>query len=121
MSTKGDIERGRDPTGWVVICLSAIILAIIFAIIIYLIYRDINSPQVIQRCNPGLCKVNKSTGFRSCPAVGSTVGIVVTPGAEICTSRSYCNNPGFTCAVNQDQTLNCEGVCDVSGCKCIAN
>ena len=121
MSTNHDKELGRDPTAWVVICVMAIILTAFFAIVIYLIYKDINAPQVTFRCNPGLCKTNVSTGFKSCPSPGDTIGIQVTPGAELCQSGDWCNNPKAPCAVLNDQTLSCNGVCDPGvACRCVA-
>jgi len=119
MSTKSDFEKNRDPTGWLVICVAAISLAIIFAIIFYLMYSDINAPVVVQRCNPGLCKFNVTTGIKTCPGVGDTVGVEVTPGLEACSSKSYCNEPDHPCALLSNQTLDCSGVCDIAGCRCV--
>lgn len=109
----------KDATGWLVICAFAIILAVIFAIIIYLLYQDIRAPDAIQRCNVGMCKFSIITGVKTCPEASSTVGIRVFPGAEFCTSRNYCQHPGYTCAVQADQSVRCDGICDTAECKCV--
>lgn len=124
MERKGknpNAEKSKDPTGWLVICVSAIILTIVFCIIAYLLTTDIRAPQVEQRCPVGLCKFSVFTGVKTCPEPGSTVGIQLAQGAEFCTSADYCQQSKYQCAVQADQTLNCDGICDQPKCRCVAN
>jgi hypothetical protein len=111
--------RKEDPQGWFVICLFAIMVVIIVCAVIYLIELDIKAPIVQQRCNPGVCKFDVFTGVKTCPAAGDTTGIQLEEGPEFCTSADYCQHPGYSCAVLADQTLNCDGTCDVTMCRCV--
>ncbi len=114
-------KKETDPSGWFVIALVIVVLTVIFAIVIYLFYVDIKAPQVIQRCNPGLCKFSIFTGVKTCPGVGDPVGVQLLPGTEWCTSANFCQKEGFTCAVQADQSVSCDGICDTPQCRCIAN
>lgn len=114
-------KQRKDPTGWLVVCIFAILLTVFFCIIVYLMIVDIRAPQVEQRCPVGLCKFSVFTGVKTCPAPGDTVGVQLSQGSEYCTSADYCQQSKYQCAVLADQTLNCDGVCDQPKCRCVAN
>lgn len=118
---RGEKPKAKDPTGWVTIGIYAVLMAIIIAAVMYALYRDIKAPQVVQRCVPGLCKFNVFSGVKTCPNPGDTVGVQLLEGNEFCTSANYCQQPKYQCAVNLDQTLNCDGECDHPDCRCVAN
>lgn len=114
-------------TGWLVLAITIIILAIIFAWLFIAVQSDTVGATVIQRCEPGVCLFSTVTGIKTCPAPGDTVGIQVQLGAEFCTSRDYCQQPGYQCAVQPDQTVLCNGVCNNpagstgnESCRCVA-
>lgn len=111
----------KDPTGWVAIGTFAVVFAIIVAIIVYAMFVDIRAPKVVQRCVPGLCKFNIFTGIKTCPNPGDTVGVQLLEGNEYCTSANYCQQTKYQCAVNLDQSINCDGECDHPQCRCVAN
>ena len=87
-----------------------------------LLYRESNAPEVNQRCAPGLCAFSSITGVKRCPTPGSTEGLAIDLGLEFCTTRDYCQNSNYPCAVQPDQTLNCDGVCGEGneGCRCVS-
>lgn len=118
-----ETQGSRKATGWLALAITVIVLTIIFAWIIVAMIRDSVQDEVIQRCNPGLCKFSTISGIKTCPAVGDPIGIRVNLGAEFCTSRDYCQKPGFTCAVQADQTLLCAGECGPGNpqCRCVAD
>ena len=91
--------------------------------ILYSIKVDANAPDVINRCSVGLCAFDIITGIKRCPDPGATVGLRIAAGAEKCTTRDYCQPNNFTCAVQLDQTLKCNGVCGTGNeqCRCIAD
>jgi len=115
-------------TGWLVIAIIIIVLAIIFSWLFISMTSDTVGANVVQRCNPSVCKFNTITGQKTCPAPGDTLGIQVELGAEFCSSRDYCQQPGFQCAVQPDQTVLCNGVCNNPAgftgneqCSCTSN
>lgn len=110
-----------DTTGWLILAVVVVVLAIFFAWLIYTLYRDANSADVVQRCSPGLCKFSILTGVKTCPNPGDTLGVRVTAGSEFCTSENYCQNEPFNCAVQLDQSVNCTGVCGPGNdrCRCV--
>ena len=113
--------RKQDSTAWLTIAVFAVLLAIIFAVVIYSFYRDIKAPQVITRCAPGMCKFSVYTGVKTCPGDGDTEGVQILEGTEFCTTADYCQNQQYPCAVQANQQLNCAGVCDTPQCRCVAN
>jgi hypothetical protein len=114
-------NKNRDPTGWLVICIFAVIITVIFCIIWYQMIVDIRAPQVEQRCPVGLCKFSVFTGIKTCPSPGDTLGVQLAQGSEFCTSADFCQNSNYQCAVLSNQTLNCDGVCDQPKCRCVPN
>ena len=122
---KSDIKAPPDPTtkgkGWFVVVVVMIILIAFTTWMVVLLFRESNAPLVIQRCNPGLCAFSSITGIKRCP-VDDVQGIEVNLGLEFCTSRDYCQNNNFPCAVQADQSLNCAGVCGAGNeeCRCVS-
>jgi hypothetical protein len=113
--------KKKDPTGWVVIGAFAVLFAIVVCVIIYLIYKDINSAVVVQRCKPGMCKFDIFTGRKTCPNPGDPLGIEMREGNEWCTSADFCQQERYQCAVQSDQSIDCTGECDQPKCRCVAN
>ena len=113
----------NDWTSWLVLATILVVIVVVFGIIIYIVYKDSQAPDVINRCAPGLCAFNTVTGIKRCPDAGDNVGLRIALGFEACTTENYCQAQGFTCAVQLDQTLNCEGECGPNNdrCRCIAN
>ena len=120
---KKDVKAPPDPSlkgkGWAVIAAILVILVIFTIWMIALVFGDTNAPIVNQRCNPGVCAFNTITGIKRCPSNSNTQGLIIDLGLEFCTTRDFCQNNSFPCAVQADQTLNCEGVCDVIACRCV--
>lgn len=117
------VSKKTDPQGWLVLAIVVVIITIVFAWLIVSLWKDANSPNVIQRCNPGLCKFNLLTGVKTCPNPSDTIGIQASSGIERCTSRDHCQVAGFTCAVQPDQSVDCNGVCGSgnSQCRCVSD
>ena len=122
---KEDIRASPDPSakgkGWAVIAIMVVILVAFTVWMIVLLYREQNAPIVNQRCNIGVCAFSAITGIKRCPPTGDTEGLIIDLGMEFCTTEDYCQNKDFPCAVQADQTLNCEGVCNIPTCRCVAN
>lgn len=101
-----------------------IVIAVVAAIcyFVYILYSRANEDIVIQRCPVGLCKFDVITGEKRCPASAATEGIQIDFGKEFCTSRNYCQNVNFPCALQLDGTVDCSGICGLgnNGCKCLA-
>lgn len=115
-----DVNSG----GWLVIALIAIIFTIVLAWIIVALIKDSTGAEVIQRCNPGLCKFSTISGVKTCPTTEEEAqGIRVNLGAEFCTSRDYCQKQNYQCAVQLDQTVLCDGVCGFGNeqCRCVSS
>ena len=112
----------KDNTGWIVLVVILVIVVLVYGFIIYSVRQDANAPEVINNCDPGLCAFSIVTGIKRCPPDNNTK-IRFGPGAEFCTSRNYCQERNYTCAVQSDQTLNCSGVCGTGNdeCRCIQN
>lgn len=123
LQENNSISRQKDTSGWLVIALIVIILAIVIGFVIVALFVDANTAITIQRCPLGLCKFDRLTGIKTCPEPTDTKGIIYNTGIELCTTADYCQPDGFTCAVQTDQTLNCNGICGPGNakCKCIAN
>ena len=124
---KENIRSAPDPSlkgkGWAVIAIMVVILVAFTVWMIVLLSREQNAPVVNQRCNVGLCAFSAITGIKRCPAAGDTEGLIIDLGMEFCTTRDYCQNNNFPCAVQIDQTLDCSGVCGPgnNSCRCVAN
>lgn len=116
-------KKVTDDTGFIVLAILLVFVVFIFMFIFYSIKNDANAPDVINRCGVGLCAFDIITGIKRCPEPGATVGLRIAAGAEKCTTRDYCQSSGFTCAVQLDQSLNCDGVCGPGNekCRCIAD
>ncbi|MFS8159227.1 MAG: hypothetical protein ACMG6E_03265 [Candidatus Roizmanbacteria bacterium] len=116
-------QQPVDTSGWLVLAIIVLILVIVFAFIITALVVDANAPKPIQRCPTGLCKFNTTTGIKTCPNFADDTGIAVTVGLEYCTTDDYCQQPGYTCAVQSNQTLDCSGSCGDgnSKCRCVSN
>ena len=116
-------RRPKSTTGWLILAIITVVLAIFFTWLIISLLRDANDTNVIQRCDPGLCKFSTITGIKTCPDVGDTQGIQLDVGLEFCTSEDYCQERNYTCALQLDQSVDCDGVCGPGNgrCRCIAN
>jgi hypothetical protein len=114
-------RRKKDPSGWLVISAFIVLFTIVVCVVIWLIFKDVNSADVVQRCKPGLCKFEIFTGRKTCPNPGDTVGIRLEEGNEYCTSADFCQQERYQCAVQSDQSIDCTGECDTPKCRCVAN
>lgn len=127
VSLRKDVRAPPDPAakgkGWFVIAVVVIILVIFTVWMIVLLSQESNAPIVNQRCSPGLCAFSAITGIKRCPVPSDTQGLIIDLGLEFCTTEDYCQNNNYPCAVQVDQTLNCEGVCGVGNpsCRCVPN
>lgn len=112
-----------DRTRIYVYALTFIIIVAVFAWIIYSMISESNAQPVNNVCPVGACSFNVLTGVKKCPAPGDTKPIVIALGAESCTSKDYCQQSQYRCAVLANQTLDCNGVCGPSnsGCRCVAS
>lgn len=124
---KKDFRAPPDPSikakGWTVIAIVLVVLVAFTVWMIVLLYTEKNAPIVNQRCNPGLCAFSAITGIKRCPTAGDTQGLSINLGMEFCTTKDYCQNNNYPCAVQLDQSLDCTGVCGVSNpaCRCVPN
>jgi len=109
-----------DDTAWIVLAAVVVLVVLTFAFIFWQVNIDAHPAEIINVCNPGLCKFSTLSGIKTCPP-NNTDQLRFQPGAEFCTSKNYCQWRNYTCAVQLDQTLNCAGVCGVGNeeCRCI--
>src|SRR4030042_4687117 len=109
-----------EETAWIVLATVVVLVVLTFAFIFWQIRIDAHPAEVINGCNPGLCKFSTLTGIKTCPP-NNTEQVRFQPGAEFCTSKNYCQWRNFTCAVQLDQTLDCAGICGTGNeeCRCI--
>lgn len=110
-----------DPQGWLVLAITLVVLIAFFAWLYLSVSQDANTGEVIQTCKPGLCAFDIFSGVKKCPAPGQVDGIRISAGAEFCTSRDYCQQGPYTCAIQPDQSWRCDGVCGEGNpqCRCI--
>jgi hypothetical protein len=115
-----DRQLKRDNSWITIMIIVIIILVIALAINIYAIFRP-QSQLASASCSPGLCAVNFATGDKRCPSTATGV-VQFNQGFEDCTSANYCQSSKAPCAVLQDGSLNCNGVCGANNtqCRCAA-
>lgn len=127
--TRADFQEASEPTrranpeSWLVLAIVVVVLAVFFAWLYVSVSSDTKAPDVVQRCNPGLCAFDVFSGVKRCPVPGQVQGLRVAPGVENCTSANYCQAERYTCAVQPDQSWRCDGVCGPGNeqCRCIAD
>ena len=69
-------------------------------------------------CDPGQCPTNVSTGEKRCPADG-TKQMLYDPVSEVCNPKDSCTNTKTPYSMNFDLSTNAQGICDISGCRCV--
>lgn len=109
----------QDNNGLIIVVIIIVIFVIIGAIIVYAVFHPINSLGS-GLCETSLCAVNITTGVKRCPA-NSSDSITYNIALEECTSQNYCQGKKTPCAVLQNGSLNCTGVCGSGneGCRCV--
>lgn len=111
-----------DPNAWLVIAIALIIIIIFFAWVIVVVLNDANATIVENTCAPGLCAHDIFLGEKRCPS-SSSEQLVINPAVEKCTTRNFCQARNYTCALQPDQSVNCNGVCGAGNeeCRCTRN
>lgn len=107
--------RDNDYTLYV---FSAILILLGWCLILYQ-YKYVET-EIIIPCNPGECPTNITTGQKRCP-ISNEIVLSIDPRVEVCNPSTACTNPRTPYAINPDNSINTNGVCDNNQvCRCVS-
>ncbi len=112
-----------DSSGWTLIVITLVVFIIIIAIIIFYSINSRTTGSVNEKfCPPNLCSVSVISGLKTCPDVEGGQ-VTQNPALEYCSSRNFCQNSRFPCALLPDGSTDCRGECGPNNenCPCISN
>lgn len=115
---------GTHTQDWIILAITALLIVIFWAIIIWKALSDIpdiqssTGTQVLVQCPIGQCATNIYNGEKRCPETEGT--IVSNAGIEVCSSRYLCDNVSLPYSVQADGSTNSDGTCEEGvTCRCL--
>lgn len=77
-----------------------------------------NGTNVVNYCPTGMCAVDISSGYKTCPSTAQDV-IPYETAKQVCSSRFACDNPRFPYAIGLNNETITSGICPTGvACNC---
>lgn len=110
------IKNTRDDD-YTLYVFSAILILLGWCLILY--HYTYSESVTIIPCNPGECPTNITTGQKRCP-LSTEITLSIDPRTEVCNPPTACTNSRTPYAVNPDNSININGLCeDNEMCRCV--